>query len=104
MILSYLRTIILHLVLLLVIRLMGKRQIGQMEPSEFVVTMMVANRKKQVSCANNASKESSVLFAVKTVPSGDAVTIRPVLQRITTKTDDLYYHDINQYKENIYDI
>ena len=26
-----------------VIRLMGKRQIGQMEPSEFVVTMMVAN-------------------------------------------------------------
>ncbi len=43
MILSYLRTIILHLVLLLVIRLMGKRQIGQMEASEFVVTMLVAN-------------------------------------------------------------
>ncbi|MBE6943462.1 MAG: DUF421 domain-containing protein [Ruminococcaceae bacterium] len=43
MILSYLRTIILYLVLLLVIRLMGKRQVGQMEPSEFVVTMLVAN-------------------------------------------------------------
>ena len=43
MILSYLRTIILYLVLILVIRLMGKRQIGQMEPSEFVVTMLVAN-------------------------------------------------------------
>ena len=42
-VLSYLRTIILHLVLLLVIRLMGKRQIGQMEASEFVVTMLVAN-------------------------------------------------------------
>lgn len=27
----------------MVIRLMGKRQIGQMEPSEFVVTMLVAN-------------------------------------------------------------
>ena len=26
-----------------VVRLMGKRQIGQMEPSEFVVTMLVAN-------------------------------------------------------------
>ena len=43
MILSYIRTIILYLVLIFCIRLMGKRQIGQMEPSEFVVTMMVAN-------------------------------------------------------------
>ncbi len=43
MLLSYIRTAILHLVLITVIRLMGKRQIGQMEPSEFVVTMLVAN-------------------------------------------------------------
>ena len=43
MILSYLRTIILYMVLILVIRLMGKRQIGEMEPAEFVVTMLVAN-------------------------------------------------------------
>ena len=43
MLLSYLRTCVLYLVLILVIRLMGKRQIGQMEPSEFVVTMLVAN-------------------------------------------------------------
>ena len=43
MILSYVRTIILYGILILVIRLMGKRQIGQMEPSEFVVTMLVAN-------------------------------------------------------------
>ena len=43
MILSYIRTIVVYLVLIAVIRLMGKRQIGQMEPSEFVVTMLVAN-------------------------------------------------------------
>lgn len=43
MILSYVRTILLYLVLIAVVRLMGKRQIGQMEPSEFVVTMLVAN-------------------------------------------------------------
>ena len=43
MLLSYLRTIVLYLVLICVIRMMGKRQIGQMEPSEFVVTMLVAN-------------------------------------------------------------
>ena len=43
MILSYLRTVLLYLVLIFSIRLMGKRQIGQMEASEFVVTMLVAN-------------------------------------------------------------
>ena len=43
MIVSYLRTVALYSVLIAVIRMMGKRQIGQMEPSEFVVTMLVAN-------------------------------------------------------------
>ena len=43
MILSYVRTIILYLALIISVRLMGKRQVGQMEPSEFVVTMLVAN-------------------------------------------------------------
>ncbi len=43
MLVSYIRALVLYLVLIVVIRLMGKRQIGQMEPSEFVVTMLVAN-------------------------------------------------------------
>ena len=43
MLLSYARTILLYLALVFCIRLMGKRQIGQMEPSEFAVTMMAAN-------------------------------------------------------------
>ena len=43
MLTSYLRTILLYLVLLIAVRLMGKRQIGQMEASEFVVAMLVAD-------------------------------------------------------------
>ncbi len=43
MFLSYMRTIVLYLVLIFSLRLMGKRQIGQMEPSEFVVAMLVAD-------------------------------------------------------------
>ena len=43
MLLVYLRTIILYLILVVVIRLMGKRQIGQMEASEFVVALLVAD-------------------------------------------------------------
>ena len=42
-ILSYIRTITLYCVLILAVRMMGKRQVGEMEPSEFVVTMLVAN-------------------------------------------------------------
>ena len=43
MLLTYIRTTFLYVVLIIVIRVMGKRQIGQMEASEFVVTMLVAN-------------------------------------------------------------
>ncbi len=43
MILSYVRTVVLYLVLIFAVRLMGKRQIGELEPAEFVVTMLVAN-------------------------------------------------------------
>ena len=43
MILSYLRTVVLYLGLIFVIRMMGKRQIGQMEASDFVVSMLGAN-------------------------------------------------------------
>ena len=43
MLISFLRTLLLYIVLVLTVRLMGKRQIGGMEPSEFVVTMLIAN-------------------------------------------------------------
>ena len=43
MILTYVRTIIVYLILIFSVRLMGKRQIGQMEASEFVVAMLAAD-------------------------------------------------------------
>ena len=43
MILSYARTLILYLVLIAAMRTLGKRQIGQLEPSEFVVAMLIAD-------------------------------------------------------------
>ena len=43
MILSFLRTVILYLMLIAAMRLLGKRQIGQLEPSEFVVAMLIAD-------------------------------------------------------------
>ncbi|MBQ8579282.1 MAG: DUF421 domain-containing protein [Oscillospiraceae bacterium] len=43
MILSYIRALVLYLVLTVVIRLLGKRQVGQMEPTELVVAMLAAD-------------------------------------------------------------
>ena len=43
MLMSILRTIVFYVALVAALRLLGKRQIGQMEPSEFVVMMLLAN-------------------------------------------------------------
>ena len=49
MLISFLRTVVLYLLLIVTVRLMGKRQIGEMEPAEFVVTMLLANLVKSSS-------------------------------------------------------
>lgn len=43
MLVGLIRSFFLYLILIVVIRLMGKRQLGQMEASEFVVTMLIAD-------------------------------------------------------------
>lgn len=43
LLISFLRAIFLYLLLIVVIRLMGKRQLGEMEPPEFVVTLLIAD-------------------------------------------------------------
>lgn len=40
---TILRVIIVYLIVLIVIRLMGKRQIGQMQPFELVITLIIAD-------------------------------------------------------------
>ena len=43
MLIAFLRSVLLYFILLITIRLMGKRQIGEMEPTEFLVSMLLAN-------------------------------------------------------------
>jgi uncharacterized membrane protein YcaP (DUF421 family) len=43
MITALLRTVILYLLIMVGMRLMGKRQIGELEPSELVLTMMISD-------------------------------------------------------------
>lgn len=84
MILSYLRTILLYLILIAVIRLMGKRQVGEMEPAEFVVTMLVANL-ASIPMQDTAIPLFSGLVPILTVLGMELVlswlTLRSVLLR-----------------------
>ena len=43
MFISVIRTVILYVFIIVMLRLMGKRQFGDMQPSELVVTLVVAN-------------------------------------------------------------
>ena len=43
MITAFARTVILYLLIMLGLRLMGKRQIGELEPGELVLTMMLSD-------------------------------------------------------------
>ena len=83
MILSYTRTIILYLVLIMVIRLMGKRQIGQMEPAEFVVTMLVAN------LASIPMQDSGIPLFSGVVPILTVLGVELVLSGLSLKSSRL---------------
>ena len=83
MILSYIRTILLYLVLIAVVRLMGKRQIGQMEPSEFVVTMLVAN------LASIPMQDGAIPLYSGVVPIVTVLGVELVLSALSMKSTKL---------------
>ena len=43
MVIAFIRTIILYLLIILGVRLMGKRQVGELEPSELVLALIIAD-------------------------------------------------------------
>lgn len=43
MLISFVRTIITYILVVLAIRIMGKRQVGQLEPTELVITLMISD-------------------------------------------------------------
>ncbi len=43
MLITFVRTLILYILIVIVLRLLGKRQIGQLQPSELVVALIIAD-------------------------------------------------------------
>lgn len=43
MLISFVRTVLTYILVVIAVRIMGKRQVGQLEPSELVVTLMISD-------------------------------------------------------------
>lgn len=71
------RTVIVFLVLLIIMRLMGKRQIGEMQPFELVITLLIS----ELACIPMADASVPLLYGIVSV-----VTIF-VLHEIVTLID-----------------
>ena len=58
MLLSFVRAIILYVIVLIVMRTMGKREIGQLEPFELAISIMIAD----LACTPMANPRASNIF------------------------------------------
>ena len=63
MLVIFVRTLIIFLVLVVVMRLMGKRQIGEMQPFEFIVTLIIAD----LACIPMADLSIPLIYGVAAV-------------------------------------
>jgi uncharacterized membrane protein YcaP (DUF421 family) len=63
MALTFIRTLIIFLLLLIVVRLMGKRQIGEMQPFEFIVTLIIAD----LACVPMADVSIPLIYGIVSV-------------------------------------
>ena len=59
----FIRTLIIFSVLVVVIRLMGKRQIGEMQPFEFIVTLIIAD----LACVPMADVSIPLVYGIVAV-------------------------------------
>ena len=58
--LIFIRTIIVFITLLIIMRLMGKRQIGEMQPFELVITLLIA----ELACIPMADTSIPLLYGI----------------------------------------
>lgn len=57
---TFIRTLIIFITLIVVMRLMGKRQIGEMQPFEFIITLIVAD----LACAPMADISIPLVYGL----------------------------------------
>ena len=59
----FIRTVVVFIVLFIVMRLMGKRQIGEMQPYEFVITLIIA----ELACIPMSDPSVPLLYGISAI-------------------------------------
>ncbi len=83
MLIIIIRTVILYLLIVFSIRLMGKKQLGELQPSELVTTIMISN------IATLALEESSTPMIMGAVPILMIVCLDVIMSGITLKSSTI---------------
>lgn len=76
----FLRTILLYFLMSLAVRLMGKRQVGELQPVELVVTIIISN------IASLPLEEPSLPLFVSVIPVLTLVAMEVVLSAVSLKS------------------
>ena len=63
MIVTFFRTLIILITLIILMRLMGKRQIGEMQPFEFIVTLIIAD----LACVPMADVSIPLVYGIVSI-------------------------------------
>ena len=80
MLISFLRTLILYSVVICGMRIMGKRQLGQLQPSELVVTILISN------IATLPIENSDVPLILGIIPILTLMSFEVILSVLTLKS------------------
>jgi uncharacterized membrane protein YcaP (DUF421 family) len=74
---AFIRTILLYIIVIAAVRLMGKRQIGELQPSEFVVTILISE------LAAIPMQETGIPITSGIVPILTLISLEIILSGIT---------------------
>ena len=80
MLIIMIRTVILYAVIILMMRLMGKKQLGELQPSELVTTILVSN------VATLSIEDPTIPMLIGLVPILMIVCIDVIMSVITLKS------------------
>lgn len=100
-----LRTFVVYLVVLILLRTAGKRELGQMTPFDLVVILVIANAVQNAMTGGDNSLIGGVLAAATLTFVNIAVgrwgTMVPVLRRLVASQPTLLLQDGRPIKENL---
>ena len=81
MTIAFIRTIILYIITIIALRIMGKRQVGELSPSEFVVTILISE------LAAIPMQDSAIPLIAGIVPILTLLAIEIIMSTLTLKSN-----------------